>query len=653
MRRRWLWYISIALAVVAAPAFAVAPIFNPDGGFYDMPFPHELRRDADGTVSLAGFPYVANPLVTSYINSLEEVPGFGLNSGVFLKFDGAIDPTTLPADPDASRQPGSSVFLINIDSGSKLRGQRTPLWIDFRAAADLYRDANSLVAMPVPGHPLEPDTLYALVVTEDLHGADAAPVSTAALIQRMKDEAPQGAFEIAALPLYRKLWEQLEDHEGLPRSAVVTATVYRTYDPTVGLFATARFVRREYQQTPTNIAYASDQPNFWIFTGDMVAPQFQAGNPPFSIPGSGKFVFDAAGAPLLQREDTLQFVLAAPKETIDGSIAMPKRGWPIVHYMHGTGGDRMSFVRDGTAGRLAAVGVASLSIDQPLHGMRPGATPDGTNFYNPVNPYALRDNPRQAAIDSLTIHEMLPHIRVEPALITSAPEAGFELPTRTINFQRGKRMAMGHSQGATTVPLFLAITKSVRGAIISAGGGHIIVNILTREEAFVAGQKLRDLVVFLVGAPIDVFHPALHMLQMGSDVSDPVTYAPYFAKRRRGKPLNMLFTHGILDGYVTTPMTTAMVVAAGYPLIAPTFPPMMFPLLPGYSYQESFDLAGLPTLTPPVAKNIGSGRRSATGGLRLYENDGHFPIFRNPTTIEQFKEFVRSLAYDKAGVLAP
>jgi hypothetical protein len=342
-----------------------------------------------------------------------------------------------------------------------------------------------------------------------------------------------------------------------------------------------------------------------------------------------------------------------PKETTDGTISMPNRGWPIAHYMHGTGGNRTSFVRDGTAGRLAAVGVASLGIDQPLHGLRPGGTPDGVNFYNPVNPYALRDNPRQAAIDSLTVHEMLPQIRVDPALITTAPGTGFELPMRMITFQRGKRMAMGHSQGATTVPLFLAFSRTVRGGIISAGGGHIIVNVLTREEEFFAGQKLRDLVELLVGAPIDVFHPALHLLQMGSDVSDPVTYAPFFAVRRKGKPLNMLFTHGLLDGYVTTPMTAAMVVAGRYPLIAPTFPPVTFEKLPGYSYQETFDLAGLSTLTSPVAKNIGAGRRSATGGLRLYETDGHFPIFRNATTIAQFQEFVRSLAYDRAGVLAP
>jgi hypothetical protein len=80
---------------------------------------------------------------------------------------------------------------------------------------------------------------------------------------------------------------------------------------------------------------------------------------------------------------------------------------------------------------------------------------------------------------------------------------------------------------------------------------------------------------------------------------------------------------------------------------------MSFPVLPGYSFQETFDLAGLATLTAPVSRNIGHGKRSATGGMLLYENDGHFPIFQNAMAIAQFKEFVRSLSYDGSAVITP
>src|SRR5262249_50750325 len=93
--------LALALPQVAG---AVTAVFDPAGSsFYDLPFPHELRRDADGTVSLAGFPNPSgSALVASYLASMDQTEGFGRNSGVFFKLDGAIDPTSLPADAEAS-----------------------------------------------------------------------------------------------------------------------------------------------------------------------------------------------------------------------------------------------------------------------------------------------------------------------------------------------------------------------------------------------------------------------------------------------------------------------------------------------------------------------------------------------------------------------
>ncbi|MBM4247749.1 MAG: hypothetical protein FJ148_28840 [Deltaproteobacteria bacterium] len=637
--------------VVAAPAPAVQQVFEPAGAsFYDTPFPMELRRDADGTVSLARFPFPpGNALIDGYRVALERTRGFGVDSGVFFKFDGAIEPATLPADPAASVAPGASVFLIDVDPRSKGRGKRTPLWIEFREAGDAWRDDHVLVVMPVPGHPLEPDTLYAAVVTDDLHGADAAPVSAAPFLEQMRAGAATTSFEADALPLYAKLWQQLEREEGLSREHVVGATLFRTGDPTAVMEAVARFVRATVRPVATNLALdvARSTGAYWTFTGNLAAPQFQSGTPPFSAAGSGIFQFDAKGRPVVQRFDTLSFVLTVPKERDDGTLSMPMRGWPIAPYMHGTGGSRNSFIGDGTAGRLAAQGIASLGIDQPLHGLRPGATADGTNFYNPLNPDALRDNPLQAAADSLVVHQLVRRLTVDEGLLASAVAgAGFRVTTKPLRFDRKRVAYVGHSQGATTGPLFLAVARSVQGGVISAGGGHLLANILSREQAFFAGLKLRDLVELLLGGPVDLFHPALHLLQMGSEVSDPVAYAPLFAKRRKGPPLSILFTHGTADGYVTTPMTAAMVVAAGYPLLAPTFPPISFPELPGYQYQEAFDLAGLPTLVPPVTGNLVEGRNAATGGLALYDAQGHFPFFNFEPARQQWTSFMRSLAYE-------
>lgn len=650
--------VLIALLVfgLAAPAPAAEQVFDPTGpSFYDMPFPMELRRDPDGSVSLAGFPFPpGNALVDGYRVALERTRGFGIDSGVFFKFDAPIDPASLPADPAASAQPGSSVFLINIDPRSPQRGSRTPLWIEFRAAGDAWRDDNLLGVMPVPGLPLEPDTLYAAVITDALLGADLLPVTPAPFLLQMRAGGAASVFEAAAVPLYAKLWRWLEREEGLSRNAVVGATVFRTGDPTAPLEAVERFLRTKARPQPANLTLdaARSTGHYWTFTGQMLAPQFQSGAPPFSG-GGGIFQFDAKGRPVIQRVDTLSFVLTVPKERDDGTFSMPKAGWPVAPYMHGTGGSRNSFVNDGTAGRLATQGIAALGIDQPLHGLRPGATADGSNFYNPLNPDALRDNPLQAASDSLVVHKLVRRLTVHPDLLNVAPGAGFKLTTRPIRFDKKRVMYVGHSQGATTGPLFLGVAKNVLGGVISAGGGHLLVNILTREQEFFAGLKLRDLVEILLGGPVDLFHPALHLLQMGSEVSDPVAFAPQFAKRRKGKPLSLLFIHGTADGYVTTPMTASMVASAGYPLIAPTFAPIAFPELPGYQYQEAFDLAGLPTLTTPVSGNIGQGKQRATGGLTLYDGEGHFPFFNHEPARAQWTEFMRTLAYEPLATIPP
>lgn len=655
--RRILSYIALALLAIAFRAEAVESVFDPSGAsFYDMPFPFELRRDPDGTVSLAGFPFPpANPLIASYRVALEQTRGFGVHSGVFFKLDGDIDPASLPSSAAASRQAGSSVFLINIEPRSSRRGERSPLWLEFRSTGDAWRDDHLLALMPVPGHPLEPGALHAAVLTEQLIGEDLLPVAASPFLERMKSETPLGAFEVAALPLFRRLWQQLEAHEGMARSEVVGATIFRTGHPSAPLEALARSLRRGPRPRATNLALDAVRSGgaFWVFTGNVDAPQFQSGTPPFAAAGSGKLVFDATGKPVVQRVESLQFVLAVPKHTADTSIRMPRRGWPIVPYMHGTGGTRFSFLNDGTAGRLAQQGIASLGIDQPLHGIRAGATPDGSNFYNPLNPDSLRDNPLQAAADSLVIDRLVRRLTVDPGLITIAPGAGFVLPEEKIRFDRKRVGFMGHSQGATTGPLFLGVVRNLRGGVLSAGGGHLLVNILTREQEFFAGLKLRELVEIFLGGPVDLFHPALHLLQMGSDVSDPVSFAPLFKERRRGAPLSLLFTHGMTDGYVTTPMTTAMVVAGRYPLVDPIFAPIAFPLLPGYSYQEAFDLAGLPTLLPPVFGNLGRPRRPGTGGMVLFDGQGHFPVFNHAPAIAQWTEFMRTLFYADTATIPP
>jgi predicted esterase len=635
------------LALAASPARAVTPVFDgTGGGFYDLPFPHELRRDADGTVSIAGFPFAANPLVDQYRDAIETTAGFGIASGVFFRFDGAIDPASLPADPEASRQPGASAFLLDVDPQSRTRGTRIPLWIDFRAAADAYRPGNLLTLMPVPGHVLEHDTLYAAVVTDAVLDAGATPLAVAPAIARLAAGTPANPFEVAAQPLYDTLWRHLEEREGLSRADVVTATVFRTGSPAAVVEAGIRMLRRRAFPSTGGLVELQVTPRCRLFGGDLMLPQFQNGTPPFTVAGTGAIVVDARGVPVVQREEPVRVRLCIPQETADGTLAMPRRGWPIVLYMHGTGGSTNSFLNEGIADDLAALGIASMSFDQPMHGPRPGV---GDDFYNPANPLSFRDNSRQSALEGLLLDEMMGRLRFEPGAFALAPSVGFVSPSVRVRFDRKRRAFFGHSQGATVGPLLLAVAKAHRGGVLSAGGGHLLLNILTRDTPLLAGLTAKQLVELLLGVPVDEFHPALHLIQMGGEVSDPLGYVDRFAVHRRGRPLNVLFTHGMLDPDVPTTLTASMVVAARYPLVSPIYPNRVFPALPDYDYQEAFALAGLPVLTPPVTGNLRNGR--ATGGLVLFELDGHFPVFDNPDAIAQWMGFMDTLAHERVSTI--
>jgi hypothetical protein len=494
--------------------------------------------------------------------------------------------------------------------------------------------------MPVPGHVLEHGTLYAAVVTDGVLDTSATPVTVAPAIARLAAGTPAGAFETASMPLYDALWRQLEDHEGPSRMQVVTATVFRTGSPADVLEAASRLVRRRPPPDASAIVELSTTSRCRLFGGEVMLPQFQNGTPPFTGSGTGAFVVDANGVPVVQREEPVRVQLCIPQESADGTLRMPRRGWPITLYMHGTGGSVASFVNQGTADRLAALGIASLSFDQPMHGTRPG-TPD--DFYNVANPLAFRDNSRQSAVEGLVLDDLMGRLRFEPTAFMLPAGAGYVSPSARVRFDRRRRFFFGHSQGSTVGPLLLGVAKGVGGGVLSAGGGHLLLNVLTRDTPLLAGLTAKALVEILLGAPVDPFHPALHLIQMGGEVSDPLGYVDRFRIHRRGRALSILFTHGMLDPDVPTTLTAPMVVAAGYPLVEPIYPNRVFPALPTYDYQEAFTLAGIPTLTPPVTGNFGR----ATGGLVEFEFDGHFAAFQNPDAIAQWTGFMDTLAHER------
>src|SRR5512139_3885187 len=98
--------------------------------FYELPFPNDYWRKADGHPDLSEFP--TNSVIAMTVKTIAErdVDGFGKNAAIFTRFSAPLDETTLP-DPAASITDTASVYLVNVDPASPAHGKKTPVIVKF------------------------------------------------------------------------------------------------------------------------------------------------------------------------------------------------------------------------------------------------------------------------------------------------------------------------------------------------------------------------------------------------------------------------------------------------------------------------------------------------------------------------------------------
>jgi len=612
---------SVALAVCALAACGdgrtTRALFAVSGGdtaddFYALPFPNDLRRHADGTLDLSRFP--ANSLVVDQLRTgAEQLDGFGLNASIYARFDGGVDPESLPT-PAGSMQPDASVYLVNIDAASPFRGTRTPIIVRFREEPTQTIGPFSLSARPYPGFGLDEGTTYALVVTTRVHGANGDAV------------APSTWFEYLAghaLEVYQPLFDWLAEPGGDDRADVASAAVFTTQHATAIMPALRKGVYATAAPVATDVTAGLPNAIYTMYVGKYQAPNFQEGDLPYRTAPAGRISVGADGAAIVQRTETLRFALTVP------SGPVPPGGFPIAIYSHGTGGDFTSFVDDGTASSLNSEGIAVISMDQVLHGPRnPGGNPE-LDFFNFGNPYAARDNALQGAADAWSQLRLATGLSIDDG-------------TRTITFDPTKVFFFGHSQGGLTGPGFVAFEPSLSGAVLSGTAGLLYVNLLHKTKPLDIPALVTT---FLRDEPVDEDNPSLALVQMWAERSDPVNYAPLMTRRPVGTPRNIFQTEGFTDSYSPNLGIEAFATALGGDIA-------MLPAtkdVPGL-----LELRGREIKPAPIEGNLDG----ATAVLAQYQqkagSDGHFVVFDIAAARKQSAEFLGTLARTgKATVVAP
>lgn len=608
---------------VPAPGAAAVRFDAPselEGSFWAHPWPSNARLGEDGRLRLRAFP---NPTGSStleqYLEAIgRETRGFGKSSAAYFSFTGPLDPSSLPASPAQSIEPGSSLAWIDIDPNSPERGRRFPIESRFFAAPATYQDPNHLAILPPYGLVLRDHTTYAVIATEALRAADGSPVGAPDdLLNALDPECIDGAPAVLAT-LLAPLREFLA---GAPeeRSAIRAATVFTTRDVVGEMRRIAGAARREPVPEVRDLAIAGDRTDLYVLTGAIDMPSFQRGTVPFLDPTEGG---EIAWRPDGEPERT-HFETTRVSFTLPTGRPMPASGWPVVLYAHGTGGDFMSALNEAIAPTLGAQGIAVVSYDQTLHGPRdPTHTDPSLTFFNLFNIVAGRDNVRQGAVDSVMMTRLIQSIAL-PAELLGGAAARFD-PDR-IAF-------VGHSQGGLTGAPFIAVEPAIKAAVFSGTSGVLSITLQERVDPVDMAALLRSLLSLPESEVLDDMHPILNLLQTFIDPADPISYASsYLSDPPEAAPKDLLFVEGFHDQMSPARGHEALATAARIPVVSPV-----------HRIPAAAPLIDLGTATAPIRENAPTPAGAVTAGLIQYPEGDHWPIFDIEDAQRRYVAFITS-----------
>ena len=611
--------------------------FDGEGGFFRFPFPADLRLSTAGTPRGQSFP---NPLGKSLVTGLRGIAsdraGWPLMPVAYFRFDGAI--TARSIDTVVTTGP---FLLIDVDDASPDRGKTFPV-VASTLTEDDYVPTNVLGLAARPGFVLHGKRTYAFVVLKSANDAKGAPLGQpAALGALLAGQAPAGARGAAAAPAFGKLGKVLGE-KGVVLSDVAAATVFTTGDVVADLGALTDKMVEKYSITVTDTKVDPDDgakhDRYCEVQAKVTYPQFQKGAQPFDK--EGLFVLGPDGLPQKQGDLVAPITLTLPK------AAMPKGGYPLVIYFHGSGGrsdaiaDRGKWrvtddvascpqgTRDEWLGKLgcntkgegpghvvAPFGIAMAASALPVNPERlPGAKE--TEYLNFANLAAFRDTFRQGVIEQRLLIRALEKLTIDPTVVAACTGMSLPADETAYRFSTAQLMAQGQSMGGMYTNIISAVDPKIQGLVPTGAGGYWSF-MITKTKLY---DDTAGLIAALLGANREGFsfmHPALHLLQTAWEPSDPFVYMPRVSRRPLpGHPVRAIYEPvGKDDSYFPTVLYDAVALSYGHPEAGESIWPTM---------QDALTLGGLGGLRPyPISNNLKSeDGRPYTGILVQYAGDG-------------------------------
>ncbi len=315
--------------------------------------------------------------------------GFGTTAGVYLRFDGPLDPATLPTTDVAD--PMDGVVMVDLDADQ-------PTFVALEAnlvAENPGESATTLVLEPLA--PLLPGHRYGVALTQrvlDPNGGCITPSPAMLAALQGGAEPPVDRVQPGIDALIGVLSDAGSIRGAEDLSAAVVFTTQTTVDEAVTIAEEIRSIG-----APT-------------FTADEAGCEDVEAGAVTQVCRGVLDVLDYTG-----EDEALASDLLAPGAYELPMVAfVPTDGqgpFPTIVYGHGLGGSRDQAAL--LADLFGPEGYAVVAVDAPKHGAHPDGGEDSVldffglslDFSDPLDALKLRDNFRQGSFDRLQLVEAL------------------------------------------------------------------------------------------------------------------------------------------------------------------------------------------------------------------------------------------------------
>lgn len=240
--------------------------------------------------------------------------------------------------------------------------------------------------------------------------------------------------------------------------------------------------------------------------------------------------------PVRRSVERVPVLLTTPNS--NSGFSQPGNGWPVVIFQHGITGNRTQMLA--VADALAKQGLATIAIDQPLHGLTDNATglmtasertfnldlvtqtldsngeaitvpgPDGqidssgTHYIQLASALTSRDNIRQSATDIIHLAKSIDGL------------IGADLDSDQIHF-------LGHSLGGIAGGTALGVNNDINAAVLAMSGGGIG-KLLDGSGSF--SKIVADgLAAQGINEGTETYESFLRLAQTAIDAGDPINFA--------------------------------------------------------------------------------------------------------------------------------